>query len=133
MILKCVSQDLVVQLDSLFLLVHPCCFKFGIFRVLIGLTCKDFENEVLVLLVLDRLLEILRNLTKHVKLFKPLFPAVCDLSVRPHFKTDKGYIDELFDTSILLECLKESTVLNILALNLIKQVTRLVVSLSIES
>jgi len=67
-------------------------------------------------------LEILRNLTEHVKLFEPLFPAIGYLEVCPHLKANKCDIDEFFDASIFLESLKETTVLNILALDLIKKI-----------
>jgi len=60
-------------------------------------------------------LEVLRNLTEHIKLFEPLFPALGDFFVCPKLKTDAGDVDEFFDTAILLEGLKEATALLILA------------------
>ena len=77
-------------------------------------------------------MEVLRDLTEHVKFLQPLFPAFSNFSVRPEFETHEGHVDELFDASVLLESLEEATVLSVLALNLVKKITAWLDHLTVE-
>lgn len=132
MVLESFSQYLVVQLYSLFLSGFPFDFLSWVLGVLVRLSSKDLKQQIFVLFVLDSLLEVLRDFTEHVKFLQPLFPAFGNFSVRPEFETHKGHVDELFDASILLESLKEATVLSVLALDLIEKITAWLDGLTVE-
>lgn len=121
-VLEGVCEDLVIELYCLFLLVGPFGRKGSILCILIRLSSQDLQKQVLVLFVLDCDLEVLRNLAENVKLAQPLLPAVSDFLVLPDFKADQGNVDELFDSAILLERLKEATALLVLTLDEVKHV-----------
>jgi len=52
-------------------------------------------------------------------------PAIGDFFIGPELEGDKGDVDELLNTAILLECLEEATALLVLALDVVQQVQRL--------
>lgn len=119
MVLEGVGEDLVVEFYGFLLLCHPLSREGWVLGILVWLTSKNLQKQVLILLILDSDLEVLRNLTEHVQLLQPLLPAVRNFLVGPELKADECDVDEFLDTSVLLERFEEATTLLVLSANLI--------------
>ena len=67
----------------------------------------------------------MRNLAEHVKLLEPLLPGIGHFLIGPELEADEGNVNELLNSAVLLERLKEAATLLVLTTDVIKEVDSL--------